>query len=134
MSPRLTEGKKTTRCVVCRAEFTDAEIQNAKACPSCGGTGVPMAIAQDVDVRINWHELRILVMWAENFEQSALKNEPNHKLGVVAAIAKALSKFKPEGGAPLRFAEEFAELQQEYPQAELLDGEGNVIVSGKKLQ
>jgi DNA-directed RNA polymerase subunit RPC12/RpoP len=57
---------KTTRCTHCLAEFSNAEIQGVEACPKCGDKGIPMAVEQDVLIRINVHELRILGIWAEN--------------------------------------------------------------------
>ena len=58
---------KTTRCTACAAEFTDADLEGHSACPTCGNPGVPCAISEDVTVRINWHELRILGIWASNY-------------------------------------------------------------------
>jgi len=115
-------SNKTTRCVRCGSEFTDAEIASVMVCPSCGSDGTPCAIKDDVQAVINWHELRILVMWAENYESAIVAKDPvanaNSK-GVVAAIAGRLARFRPDGAGPLRFAEEFAELQDHFPDAEL---------------
>lgn len=58
---------KTTRCTDCAAEFTDEEIQGATRCPACGTTGLPSSIDQDTTIQINWHELRILTIWASNW-------------------------------------------------------------------
>lgn len=122
---------KTTRCLLCRTEFTEQELHGATACPTCGTTGVPSAIAEDVQISINWHELRVLVIWAENWETQLHRNgqaSPGNKPGVIAAIAKEMMRFRPEGAAPLRLFDEIRELQNEYPDAEMLDGAGNVLV------
>jgi predicted nucleic acid-binding Zn-ribbon protein len=129
--------EKTTRCTRCAAEFTDADIEAATACPSCGSTGVPCAIKNDVQVTVNWHELRILVMWAENYEAAIVASDPvanGSSKGAIAAIAKRLMRFRPDGAPPLRFADEFAELQDHFPTTELLDGSGRVITPKRTLQ
>lgn len=117
---------KTTRCTTCRAEFTDDEIEGKSACPSCGGTGVPMAIAQDITLRINWHELRILTIWASNY--AGAKDFPIASRQALESILKQLEAQRPEGFAPLTLAGEVRQLQEAGYDAEMRDGEGNVIV------
>lgn len=61
---------KTIRCTDCGTEFTDEELVVAAEpghCPVCKTTGLPCRIADDVTLKINWHELRILGMWASNY-------------------------------------------------------------------
>lgn len=122
---------KTVRCTRCAAEFTDSEIQDAMACPSCGSKGVPCSIAQDVDVRMNWHELRILVVWAEHYEET-LTDLDSH--GVVEAIATRLMKYRPAAAPPLRLLDEISDIQDIFPTAELVDGTGKVIVPKRSIQ
>lgn len=100
---------KTTRCTTCSAEFTDEEIQSANCCPSCKTTGLPMDMAQDATININWHELRILTIWASNWAaekcdksaQNALENiikrlEPQRKSGWPALTLLGEIKELPE--------------------------------------
>ncbi len=63
----MDSNAKSIRCTNCSAEFSEAELEGKSACPGCGTTGVPCSIAEDVTVRINWHELRILGIWADNY-------------------------------------------------------------------
>lgn len=100
---------KTVRCVVCRSEFSDDEIVGALQCPKCGDTGVPMSISEDIEVKINWHELRILCIWAKNFAESISK-ETTGATETVDAIVDSLSKYRPCGAAPLSVKEEFQEM------------------------
>lgn len=58
---------KTTRCTECASEFDDLQIATAAHCPACGTTSVPCRISEDVFVRMNWHELRVLGIWASNW-------------------------------------------------------------------
>lgn len=118
---------KTTRCTTCATEFTDAEIVGHSACPSCKSPGVPMAIAQDVTLKINWHELRILTIWASNFAGS--KDFPAPSRAALNAIIRRLEAQRPnETFAPLTLFGEVRQLQDAGFDAEMRDGEGNVVV------
>lgn len=95
-------------------------------CPACGTKGVPCAWGDQVAVSINWHELRVLVMWAENYAR-AYGDAPGvttNMRAAVYAIAKRISDQHPEAG-PLTMASEVAELAREV---------GNVSVSDPKLR
>lgn len=52
------------RCTTCHIEFPLATYTGV--CPRCGSNGLPMDPADDVTVKVNWHELRIMGVWAEN--------------------------------------------------------------------
>ena len=54
-------------CVDCGARHNEAVVKEAKACPTCGSKGVPCSTRYDLRVEINWHELRILGIWADNW-------------------------------------------------------------------
>jgi hypothetical protein len=98
---------KTTRCTACASEFTDAELEGAKACPACGATGVPSAIADDVTIKINWHELRILGIWASNWAEAKFRDEDGHR--TLRAILARLQAQHP-GKAPLSLEGELKDL------------------------
>ena len=120
---------KTVRCVQCSSEFSDEEIKGKNACPSCSETGIPMLIAQDIQVQINWHELRILSMWAENWERTMDKSrKPRTIAAITARLERQFSAF-----APLSMAGEMRQLQEQFPSAEMYDGDGNTIVPKKTL-
>lgn len=126
--------EKTIRCTRCRSEFTDAEVEGHSACPRCGSRGVPMAISQDVSIRINWHELRILVMWAERWAEHMAK-DPTALPDVTAcvpAIARAIAAQHP-AMPPLTFLGEMLKVQETFPDAEVTDAEGRVILPRKKV-
>lgn len=54
-------------CLDCGKRFTAEDVVDAKACPACGSDGVPCTTVQDVIVEVNWHELRCLGIWADNW-------------------------------------------------------------------
>lgn len=58
-----------SRCIVCDYGATDEEITRLKlmACPRCGHKGRPCDPVEDIQVKVNWHELRILAIWAERW-------------------------------------------------------------------
>ncbi len=101
----------TIRCTDCRAEFRDADIQGKSACPVCGCRTVPMSIAEDVSLRINWHELRILTIWAESWARHHATAHP--EMGVtLRAVVEGLEGQRPEGYAPLSLVGEINGLAQ----------------------
>lgn len=38
-----------------------------EVCPQCGSKGVPCADEYQIKASVNWHELRILCIWAERW-------------------------------------------------------------------
>ena len=65
-------SESLTRCVQCDASFTSAELVAMPitgGCPSCGTESLPVGTDADVTVKINWHELRILGIGAENWAE-----------------------------------------------------------------
>jgi len=119
---------KTIRCTICQAEFTEAEIKGASCCPSCGDKGVPCAISDDVTIKINWHELRILCIWAERWAMQADASDPTSD-GVVTidCITQRLLKQHPSK-APLTIRGEVEQVKEIYPDTELLDEDGRPIL------
>lgn len=111
-------GPPTIRCTNCRHEFNIAQVERHHArtgrpgCPHCGTLGVPMSIDEDVTVRINWHELRILGIFATNWAERAAASEgPGHDArGAVRSILRELERQRPEGAAPLTIAAEIQEI------------------------
>lgn len=126
---------KTTRCIQCSAEFTAAELQGTWACPKCGTTSIPCAISQDVTITVNWHELRVLGIWAENYARSMGDSESSAGARrALNAIFDRLEKYRPPGAAALSLSREVKELQEAWPSAELVGADGQVIVKKKDIQ
>lgn len=121
-------GEIVARCVLCSSDFTNSQLKSAKACPKCGEEGLPMSPQQDVEVKINWHELRILTMWAENWANHIkdtldVKGSP---IKSIFAIAKRLQDQHPLM-SPLTLSGEFEQLKQAYPGSEV---KGNLTPGG----
>ena len=134
----MAEEKKTIRCTLCGEEFTDSEVINAYACLNCGATGIPCHIEDDVTIKINWHELRILGIWADNWIQRCTGDVADESKKVVAAILARIQKQHPKKD-PLTLAGEIKQLQQTYPGVTLVrdcgdDNEVEIIVPPKKIQ
>ena len=100
---------KTIRCVICGKEFTDEELRGVNKCPNCGTGSLPCAISEDVEIKINWHELRMLVIWAENWAKECdLKETDSSKekmLLSIMTIAQRLQKQFPDKTALTLFGE-----------------------------
>lgn len=115
--PRPDDDEPHLRCTMCGFGVTRGQSRDGlSACPRCGDTGTPMAIADDVEVKVNWHELRILCMWAEQHAASLKDREPTLQR-VVNVIAGRLHAQHPERPG-LTFTAEFDELRRAYPGAE----------------
>ncbi len=92
------------RCTSCRAEFDDLPRD---CCPSCGTTGVPMAIEDDFTLKINLHELRCLTIWASNYASKNFDADSKRALtGILGAIRPQLPR-----NVPLTLGDEFQELR-----------------------
>lgn len=99
-------GPIAARCVTCNAEFTEEQIEGAEACPTCGAKGIPVDPANDVTIKINWHELRILTVWADNWAQERCDEDGQRSL---AAILRRLQAQHPDRTA-LTLAGEIQEM------------------------
>jgi hypothetical protein len=110
---------KTVRCTTCREEFSHEELEGVTCCPSCGSIGVPMAIADDVEITINWHELRILGMWASNWAGAHFPATDSAK--GLAMILHAISVQHPELSTrmPLTLAGELGNLRRAIEDGEI---------------
>ena len=104
---------------MCGVRLTQEELKahGEPNCPKCGNDGTPCAPADDCRVELNWHELRILTIWAMNHAE-ALDGASHRR--VVTAICKRLEKQHPDKG-PLTMAGEFKEMREAF---------GNVTVTG----
>lgn len=99
---------KTIRCVTCASEFADEEVVGHDRCPSCKSKGVPMAIKEDVTVKINWHELRILTIWASNYASQA-KLEKDSFNALTAIISRLENQYPDK--SPLTLMGEIKQLE-----------------------
>jgi hypothetical protein len=88
-------------CTDCGARFTEEEIKGW-GCPKCGCQGIPCGVDKDTTVEINWHELHILCVWAENWAQQCKdKGGDDSSEGLprtVHAIARRLQAQRPTFG------------------------------------
>jgi hypothetical protein len=90
----MSTNTKTVRCLICDSTFTKKEIEGKSCCPNCKCKDVPCSISQDIEIKINWHELRILTIWASNW---AIKECPSESDSVrcLNKIIDRLNKQRP---------------------------------------
>jgi hypothetical protein len=101
----VTDAKGVGFCTECAAHIESWE--GLTACPRCGTTNVPCANENQVTVTVNWHELHLLCVWAENYQRA-------QGLGsTIYAIAKRLHAQHPERD-PLTLAGELGEMAKKY--------------------
>lgn len=94
--------KKPIRCVVCRTEYTYSEIKENEGCPECGYQGLTMLTDGDLNIDINWFELRLICMWAESL---ALEVGDVHSINAFYGVVKAIKEQLPECGQITMFDE-----------------------------
>lgn len=92
-------------CVYCGHRVESFE--GLSACPACGSKGLPCDDANQVSVSVNWHELRVLVIWAERW---GLKIG---KAGTVYAIARRIREQFPDR-TPLSLAGDISGLREAF--------------------
>lgn len=92
---------KHIRCAICNTEFSKKETRDAKACPKCGSKSSVLYIEQDVDLKINWSELKILTTAANSwYEISKDLVEPD-TFRAFKALLMRLELLKPDNCATL---------------------------------
>jgi len=118
-------SEKTVRCTDCAAEFTHEELEGANGCPICKTSSLPCRIEDDVTLNINWHELRILAIWASNYAGEKLKGQPGER--TLRSIIKRLHAQHPER-TPLTFADEIQQVANHFGDAEIVSSDGTRTV------
>jgi DNA-directed RNA polymerase subunit RPC12/RpoP len=119
---------KVVRCTECRAEFTDAEIAGATSCPTCGTRGIPQELKHDVMVPLNWHDYRILSIWAENWWSHISKDYTPEELRhhPLNGIFSVIRKYRPDDAPGLTLRDELEEIATTTGKEVKLLHEGNV--------
>ncbi len=107
-------------CTLCRVPI--ASFNDVECCPRCGTTMTPCGYDQQVNISVNWHELRCLVMYAEFYAKKIGKQ------GLIYAIAEDLLVQYPELAAenPLTFAGEVDLLRKEHPDVKVINSDGEI--------
>jgi len=95
-------------CIDCG--FHVDSFEGLTACPNCGSKGSPCGDEQQVNISINMQELRVLVIWAENWAHTF------NGAGTVYAIAERIKKQLPAKAkdTPLSLGGEVAQLKRIY--------------------
>lgn len=127
-------NQRIIRCTICRTETLENDIPaDAAACPKCGTESLPEFVDHDVDVRINWHELRVLCMWAKNWEVANNFTKDHTLPSIIDIITSQLEKYRPVDGAPLSLLGELTQVAEQFGlDATLIHGDEEIEIKGKK--
>ena len=93
---------KEIRCIVCRTEFEHDELEGNAGCPICGYEGLTMLTNGDINIDINWFELRLICMWAEAL---ALQVGDTHSTNAFYSAVKQIKQQIPDAGRITMFDE-----------------------------
>lgn len=110
--------RKVYRCVLCSFEISKrkAEKDKIKECPNCNTRNPPLDSELDIRLKINWHELRLLCMWAERYAVNLNKAERTTEYSaMVYWIAERLMVQFPElhNQSPLTLADEISKIKEQ---------------------
>lgn len=105
-------------CTHCNYQIESFE--GLTCCPSCQTTSIPCDYKNQVYASINWHELRILVIWAENYARGV--SDPSvadDMVKTVHTIARRIEDQHPDRALklPLSLAGELRQVKDEFPSA-----------------
>ena len=109
----MTMAKAELLCLVCGGRFPLSDTY--RVCPRCGDDGIPAASEDEVTIQITWHELRCLVMWAEQY--AAAVNKKDIKTGqqtlLLTVVYSNAGRIHDQHlhKKPLTLAREIAELK-----------------------
>lgn len=113
----MSDAREGGFCVDCGHRVDT--FAGLKCCPACGSYGIPCSSRDDVHVSINWHELRILVIWAENYARE-------HELQTtVYAIARRIEDQHPDRALelPLSLAGELRQMKDQFPKMQIISND-----------
>ena len=84
------------RCVICEVTIPPNGIDKLKKCPGCGVQLRAVDTKYDLEIPLNWNELRLLAQWADNFAQKEVANDDPEYLAFISILWR-LSQYQPEG-------------------------------------
>ena len=105
-------------CTHCR--FRIKSFKNLDKCPNCETKSIPCSSSDQVNISINWQELRILCHWAGKYGRKI------DSQGVIYGIVHDIEKQHPDK-TTLTFSGEFNELKKKFPNAKLTNSDGKDI-------
>jgi hypothetical protein len=128
----MTDQPHRLLCVRCReiTTGTPEELATLTCCPGCGSLGSPADLDNTVTPTITVHELRILTIWASNWENHMRKEYGSSETrSAIAGICSGLAQFTD---APLSISQEIADLRATFGEVTVVDADGNELESGEQ--
>lgn len=109
-------------CLRC-SEVSEVDPDNPPTggCPKCHANGVPANLTDDtVSIDVTWHELRVLVMWAERWA-CVERTDKAATYGMQRAVSGIADRIHRQHLAKpaLTFTGEIAELASEFGKVEV---------------
>ncbi len=106
-------------CMECGVKYSVLIGVPMHPCPNCGACSEYFLRAEDdVKIEVNWHELRILAMWAERWAADQTEKDRLVMQRVVSFICGRINAQYPDW-IGLTFSSEIAELRQEFGDVEV---------------
>jgi len=106
------------RCGVCGYAFTVRIGHREHPCPECGAPAKDsLRVMDDVQIEANWHELRILGIWAERWAGQHADKEPGMQRTVARICGRIHAQHPDRSG--LTLSADLAELRQAFGDVEV---------------
>lgn len=99
-------------CTLCGQKIE--KFDDLECCPFCGTDSIPCDDSNNISVTINWHELHLLVVWAEYYANMT----EGANVHAVYSIAHRLEKQYPNLWK-LTLAGELSDLKRQFPTAQV---------------
>lgn len=94
---------KDIRCPQCGHQGEWQYVMQLNQCPSCSTRQFPLRIAEDGFIKTNWHDIRMLCIYAQRFcatfDESVLGNKT--AIETINRIVKEMSRFQPPNAPDL---------------------------------
>lgn len=97
-------------CTSCNAQIKS--FDGLSACPTCGTANTPCAFENQFTISINHQELRILIIWAENFVQSLKELDQHRAAKTLNAILNRINKQLPTNKQVMSLSNEINDLKK----------------------
>lgn len=118
--------EKPVECMTCGERFGWEQLNELKACPNCGSSSIPMDHSEDIMLKINPHELRVLTIWADNYAQMELKPRADSQ-NAVKGFKRLLARIREQVKFPLTIADEVKEVASHFETRAIAVRNGHVI-------
>ena len=119
--------KRALRCIVCGSEMS-SEYSRQWKCPICGTIVAPAWIKHDMFLKLNWQDIRLLVLYSKSWSNILDRSDPvnNDADKALESIISKLRVYQPADGLPMVFPPDKRQEQKPIIIELKMNAEGNI--------